>query len=462
MNGHGKQSEGLHLEKAYCHYRLNNLQEARRILESVPSRTSAQNELFGQVLYRLEEYGSSLKLYRDLMRHTQDDFGDEREANVSAVLVGQLSQSPNSWDEELTSQLRTNTYELCYNNACMLLYRGQATEAEATLHKAEDLCRKSLQEDEDFAEEEIEDELAVIRVQRAYALQVQGKVELASKLYTHVLKSKPHDVSLTAVASNNTISINKDHDLFDSAKKAKALTADVLAHKLTQLQKQAMLLNRCLLFLYTNQTDQMNNLVKKLDQSTDLPCLLLASQAYKERRVQNAIQLLQGYIAQHPASSLRAQLSLAQIYLSQGPVEQACDVLLSLSSLQHSLGMVSTLIAMYQIINQTEKAKEVLDGAVSFWKQRKMQGQPAPFLPVLLEKYSAFLLRYYGAREATSVLEDLRKEKPTDLRVLAQLISTYSQFNAKQAEEYLLRLHCYVLLSLVLYVGVPFAVSFLS
>jgi signal recognition particle subunit SRP72 len=137
MNGHGKQSEGLHLEKAYCHYRLNNLQEARRILESVPSRTSAQNELFGQVLYRLEEYGSSLKLYRDLMRHTQDDFGDEREANVSAVLVGQLSQSPNSWDEELTSQLRTNTYELCYNNACMLLYRGQATEAEATLHKAE-------------------------------------------------------------------------------------------------------------------------------------------------------------------------------------------------------------------------------------------------------------------------------------------------------------------------------------
>ena len=86
-------SEDLHLEKAYCHYRLNNLQEARRILESVPSRTSAQNELLGQVvsqvtrrlpqllvtwcfmciaqLYRLEEYGSSLSLYRDLMRHTQ-------------------------------------------------------------------------------------------------------------------------------------------------------------------------------------------------------------------------------------------------------------------------------------------------------------------------------------------------------------------------------------------------------
>ena len=56
---------------------------------------------------------------------------------MSAVLVGQLSQSPNSWDEELASQLRTNTYELCYNNACMLLHQGQAAEAEATLNKAE-------------------------------------------------------------------------------------------------------------------------------------------------------------------------------------------------------------------------------------------------------------------------------------------------------------------------------------
>ena len=34
---------------------------------------------------------------------------------------------------------------------------------------------------------------------------------------------------------------------------------------------------------------------------------------------------------------------------------------------------VSTLIAMYQIINRRDKAKEVLDTAVSFWTQRKVR-----------------------------------------------------------------------------------------
>ncbi|XP_062518352.1 signal recognition particle subunit SRP72-like [Corticium candelabrum] len=435
LKSHRKHSEELCLEKAYCHYRLNNLQEAKRLLESMTNRTSVHNELLGQVLYRLENYDSSLGFYKDLIRHSQDEYGDERRANMSAALVGQLSVSPDHWEENVASQLSTDTYELCYNRACMLLYQQHHTAAEEMLQKAEDLCRKSLQDDPDVVEEDIEEELAVIRVQRGYALQLQGKLDAATKLYAHVLKSKPDDISVAAVASNNSISINKDHDIFDSTKKVKALSSDNLQPKLTHLQKRCMLLNRCLLLLYTNQVDQLNRLIWKLDQSTELPVLLRASQAYRDRRIRDAMQILEEYVRQHPDSAMKAQLTLAQIQLAQGLVEEACFVLRSLTSLQHSLGMVSTLVALYQVVNRIDKAKEVIKEAVNFWRERKTEEKSSSYFLELLQRYSLFLLRYSGAKEAAVVLEELRKEKPNDLHVVAQLISAYSQFDAKQAEK---------------------------
>lgn len=53
-------------------------------------------------------------------------------------------------------------YELCYNDAIRLIGEGKLAEAETQLRHAESLCRKSLEED-GATEEEIEDELALIR-----------------------------------------------------------------------------------------------------------------------------------------------------------------------------------------------------------------------------------------------------------------------------------------------------------
>ena len=47
------------------------------------------------------------------------------------------------------------------------------------------------------------------RVQQGYVLQLLGRTGEASKLYAQVLKSKPSDISLSAVASNNIITLNK-------------------------------------------------------------------------------------------------------------------------------------------------------------------------------------------------------------------------------------------------------------
>lgn len=58
--------------------------------------------------------------------------------------------------------LRSNTYELCYNKCCALIANGLYNEAEKKLRECETLCREYFEEDE-ITEEELDIELALIR-----------------------------------------------------------------------------------------------------------------------------------------------------------------------------------------------------------------------------------------------------------------------------------------------------------
>lgn len=44
-------------------------------------------ELKAQILYRLEQYEDSFDVYRDIIKNSSDDYEDEREANLSAVVA---------------------------------------------------------------------------------------------------------------------------------------------------------------------------------------------------------------------------------------------------------------------------------------------------------------------------------------------------------------------------------------
>lgn len=114
------------------------------------------------------------------------------------------------------------------------------------------MCKEGLEED-GASEEEIENELAVIRVQLGYCLQLQGREKEAQALYTAALKVKPDDVALIAVASNNLVCLNKDQNVFDSKKRMKSATHESLEHKLTSKQRRNIAYNQCLLALYTDQ-----------------------------------------------------------------------------------------------------------------------------------------------------------------------------------------------------------------
>ena len=91
------------------------------------------------------------------------------------------------------------------------------------------------------------------RVQRAFCFQQDRDEKAASALYNSVLKTKPSDIGLIAVASNNICCIQKDQAIFDSRKKMKTATSDGLEGKLTTRQRKLIALNNCLLSFYSNQ-----------------------------------------------------------------------------------------------------------------------------------------------------------------------------------------------------------------
>ena len=112
-------------------------------------------------------------MYRDLLKNSSDDFEQERLTNLqaSAVFVQNAPVADESQDE---------SYELCYNRGCQLLSRKKWPEAEKALKKAEKMCGDMMKEEE-ADDDEIERETGIIRVQTAFAIQMQGNLRLFEK-----------------------------------------------------------------------------------------------------------------------------------------------------------------------------------------------------------------------------------------------------------------------------------------
>ncbi|XP_061832600.1 signal recognition particle subunit SRP72 isoform X2 [Nerophis lumbriciformis] len=432
MNTHSKVlGSELVFEKAYCEYRLNRVDSSLKTIENATEQTDKLRELYGQVLYRLERYDECKSVYKDLIRNSQDEYEEERKTNLAAV-VAATSQWGNTPLEELG--LPDSTYELCYNTACSLIGQFKLTEAYNKLQKAEELCRISLADDTDITEEDIESELAVIHSQMAYVMQLQGRTEEALQLYNQVIKLKPSDVGLLAVTANNIITLNKDQNVFDSKKKLKLTNAEGVEFKLAKKQLQAIDFNKSLLAMYTNQADQCRKLSSSLQSQNPghpRPVLIQVAQLCREKQHSKAVELLQQFSGQHPESASEIKLTMAQLYLVQGHVTKACDVLMSIEEFKYKSGMVSALVTMYS-------HEEDIDGAIDVFRraiQHFQSEQPGSEAHLALVREAAnFKLKHGRKKEAISDLEQLWKQNPKDTHTLAQLISAYSLVDTDKAK----------------------------
>ncbi|XP_054167221.1 signal recognition particle subunit SRP72-like [Oppia nitens] len=427
-------SDDLMYQKAYCEYRLNNVEEAINTLDLIKEQDFHVKELRAQALYRLERFKECYDFYVDLIKNSDDDYEDERQTNLAAV-VGSLSINGDSNWTKSKPDIEEVTYELCYNKACFLLGAQRYEEALQMLNTAEDMCRKTLEE-EGATEEEIDSELAIIRAQIAFCYQMQKKEETALRMYNQILKKKPDDVALLAVVSNNVVSINKDQNVFDSRKKMKSALSDLIESKLSHIQKQTIVFNNCLLLLHTNQNDLLRNQLKeiktKYPQQTSKALLLEAALLCKEKKVSDAIKFLKQSISDKPGLYLEVSLILTQLYIKNGDIADACKVLNLLGDLTYKPAIISTLITLYLHLDDKKSATNLLTNAVNWFEKNMPQSSE---LFSLYRENARFLLETNQPKAAVDLLERLRKNNPKSPKIVSLLISAYSRFDPKKANE---------------------------
>jgi len=412
----------LKFEEAYCHYRMNDPRKALTLLDDYANPQVKHRELRAQVLYRLEQFEDCFSVYRDIIRSSDDDkYDTERKTNLSAVTAQLADKSKMVVDE-------ADTFEQRYNAGCNYASVGEFSKAEKILVQAEKAARSFLEEDE-AGEEEILEETGIIRVQLGYVMQKQGRDKEAQTIYNQVLKNKPSDIGLVAVANNNLLTINKDQNIFDSKKRIKAATVDGLELKLTTGQRTAIARNNALLAMFTAQVDLCKELVATLDTSKADKDMIIAGALTKAGKHSDAVSTLMA----SPKVEATTLLTCGQILLAAGEVEEASKILSRLPyEWQYRVGVLSTLVTLHLALDDRKAAAELLKAAVEWNNKSGVSKTGAASMATVWRKTAEFHLKSGEAKVAAESLEELQKLEP-GLSTLAQLVLAYAKFDLSKA-----------------------------
>jgi tetratricopeptide (TPR) repeat protein len=233
----------LAIEHAYVLYSLNRTAETIDALSRL-ERTPAAMHLEAQTRFRMGEYDAVTRIYEELRA------SGEESADFSANLLAAFASSTRAAEGVGAFQdLGVDTFEGVYNGACCQIAAGNLDEADGTLEAAMKMGQEQLELD-DYEEDEIQDELAVIHVQRAYLAQRQGRTDAAMTAYTNVVHEiKATDAAVVAVARNNMVACKGERDLFDGYKHMRAASADSLGRKLNPTQQKIIATNHALVLL---------------------------------------------------------------------------------------------------------------------------------------------------------------------------------------------------------------------
>jgi len=429
-------SQPFTFEKAYCLYRLNRAEEALQLINEEPNISNSFKELKAQILYKLERYNECFDMYRDIIKQSKDSFTNERETNLTAV-ISQLSKLGDK-KYDIPTVKQDNTYEFMYNIACVLIERGDIEKAQDLLSQAAKTCRNTLEEEE-ATEEEIQEELTAVRVQNAYCLQKLGHEKEAQSEYTEILKCKPKDIGSLAIASNNLVVLNREHNVFDSKKKLKSTLSDELKLKLNTWQLKRITLNHCRFALITNQLSQCAELCdvieKKYPDLIEDVALLKAIILWRQNKTSEAIDILKTFVYQQkqPTAKLNCTLVAVKLLLMQNDTSEAITLLENLGELKYKLGIVSTLVTLYLNVENFKAASDLFNDTLSWYSQNEVDNSK---VTILLKQLAKLHLREQDPKEAAKRLARLLELNPNNKKFLAQLIIAYTQFDPEKAQMY--------------------------
>lgn len=428
--------------KAYCLYRQNKLDES---LESLKSQENnpATMLLKSQILYRSGEMDACVDFYQKLQKSKIDSL----EINFVAGLIsaGRASEVQKTLDSLRVKA--TSSFELAYNTACSLVERNKYTDAEQLLLTARRIGQETLTDD-NFAEDDIEIELAPIAVQLAYVQQLLGNTQEALGAYTDIIKRNLADESSLAVAVNNLIALKGPKDVNDSLKKLDRIKekdmqnfqlAHILDLKLSPKQREAIYANRVLLLLHANKMDLARELVAALPDifpDSVMPILLQAAVLVRENKAGKAEELLGQFAGKFPDKSKIILLARAQVAAAANHPFIAVESLAKIPDIQHMPATVATLVALKERAGDIDGAAAVLDCAIKWWSNAMTEDNK---LSLIMQEAASFKLRHGREEDASRLFEELVKTHGS-IEALVGLVTTSAHVDVDKAESYEKRL----------------------
>ncbi|KAH9708398.1 Signal recognition particle subunit SRP72 [Citrus sinensis] len=399
--------------------------------------------LKSQILYRSGEMDACVEFYQKLQKSKIDSL----EINFVAGLIsaGRASEVQKTLD--LLRVKATSSFELAYNTACSLAEMNKYTEAEQLLLTARRIGQETLTDD-NFAEDDIEIELAPIAVQLAYVQQLLGNTQEAFGAYTDIIKRNLADESSFAVAVNNLVALKGPKDVNDSLKKLDRIKekdmqnfqlARVLDLKLSPKQREAIYANRVLLLLHANKMDQARELVAALpDMFPDsvMPLLLQAAVLVRENKAGKAEELLGQFSEKLPDKSKIILLARAQVAAAANHPFIAAESLAKIPDIQRMPATVATLVALKERAGDIDGAAAVLDSAIKWWLNAMTEDNK---LSVIMQEAASFKLRHGREEDASHLFEELVKTHGS-IEALVGLVTTSAHVDVDKAESYEKRL----------------------
>jgi len=419
-------------EKAYCYYREQKMSAALETISEADPNDLKALELKAQIYYKLGKYSECAPLYKKLMKQCSDDNENERMTNFIAVNAS-LSMFENT---ETNLNCEGDSHEQYFNLACIKLGEGHYEAAKVLLEKAQNKVENS----EDWEEDEIESELAPIKVQLAYTLQMLGREEESSVLYNQIIKMKPSDIAVMAVTNNNIITINRETNMFDSRKRAKAAAAPGVEKKLVPMQLKKIDLNRALVHLYSNKMDLCKDLLKSMKVKyggEELTYLIQAAMLCKEKSKSEAITFLTNYINQmkndedvDSEKMTNIKLVILQLLLQTDQIQEACKLLESMVEVCYRPAAVSLLTTLYNKLQNEDAISNLFDRAIEYSMKNKEDNRA---LKLMMWKCALFHLNKNKNQQAANVLENMLSLDPKNPKIMAQLIFAYSHISQDKA-----------------------------
>eukprot|EP00668_Euglena_longa_P033451 GGOE01043022.1.p1 GENE.GGOE01043022.1~~GGOE01043022.1.p1 ORF type:complete len:620 (-),score=245.71 GGOE01043022.1:272-2131(-) len=433
--------KALAFEYAYALYCLNKTDQAREVLAAVPETQDNRESLVhlrAQICQKEEDRSSAARLYREILETAM-----EEDPEVMCNLLA-CSTVVDERTSQQAMQVAKQHWETCFNLACTLVEAEKWKEAGALLQECQALCEAAARELE-WPAQQLQDELCVIQAQQAFVLRQLGDVAGSRALIDSVLAAKPSSIQATAVAEINWVALNKDQGLFEACKKLRHVSRRAVNSKLTAPQRMAVRHSNAALLLRMGKVDACHSACGTLTQqcpASDLGPLFAAALYAKEKKFGKAEDALRTYIKAHSGSALplRAQLSLAQLQLSQRKTAAAIQTLSQIHGVEQRLGILAFLVKLYVQTRQVEAAIKLLDSAIDFLSQQPPSQATQAKVLTLLTKSAELKLQERRYQEAADTYKRGLQVKANDTALLSGLVVALAEFNPDEAEQCMTKL----------------------